>query len=273
MPEVSIFASAVRPHFFKTLLDSLKDSSINLEIIFGGNNPLKLGLTENIEWPSVHYKYILTGNIKPTQVYEICRRHCTGETVVWVADDCEFRNDILGKAYRYWKSKNNEKLILSLQTKESGYGDGELKLFSMNQHCFFGRRPDTPLMAPIGMMSRKFLDELGGLDRRFICGQYENQIVMMAYTAAGSVEIFGDEDCYVEIDHLRKSIELGESKTRQDFLNRPFAKGYPNDRRVLENSWVRNGVVSFERADKHEPYDDKDILIKSQSNNLPEMWD
>ena len=86
----------------------------------------------------------------------------------------------------------------------------------------------------------------------------------------------------------------GESKVEADFLNRPFAKGYPQDRAVLEKSWETlnqsklqallqaghrqlspNQVfdISKTQLDAFEPYEDKDILIKSQSNNLPELWD
>ena len=85
--------------------------------------------------------------------------------MIWIADDCEFPNDVIGKAYKYWKEQQNEKLILSIQTKESGYGLPEGQLFDMNLHRFFGGRRTTPLMAPLGLMSRKYLDELGGIDQ------------------------------------------------------------------------------------------------------------
>jgi len=226
---------------------------------------------------TIKFKWIETSNIKPAQCYEIARRHCSGEVVIWIADDCEFPNDVIGKAYRYWKSQNNEKLILSIQTKESGYGLPNGALFDMNQHRFFGGSNNSPLMAPLGMMSRNFLDQLGGIDRRYVSGQYENDIVMRAIVDGGKVEIFGDDKTFIDIDHLAKSIMIGESTNERDFLDRPFAKGYEKDREVLEKSWtVSKGIMSmrsispgnkiFQRTDKFEPFEDVELTEKSQSN-------
>lgn len=282
--KVSLFASAVRKKLWIEFLKSLEGTSVEYEVLFSGNADYF-----DDRYFSQYFKYIDTKNIKPAQCYEIARRHCKGEVVVWVADDCEFPNNVIGKAYEYWKSQNNEKLILSVQTKESGYGCPQGEFCDMNKHRFYGL--DSPLMAPIAMMSREYLNQLGGLDRRYICGQYENDIVMRAYQDGAKVEIFGDQNCYVDIDHLRKSIEIGESTNEEDFRERPFAKGYRIDRKVLEASWTTfNSVEACRRLDdgerpitlrrvspiqldKFEPYEDKDILTKSQSNNLSNIWE
>lgn len=289
--QVSLFASANRPEIWLDLFKSLENTSVTWEVVFAG--PVNYGRIPKELIPLLlrqQFRYIQTENIKPAQCYEIARRHCTGEAVVWIADDCEFPNNVIGKAYEYWRSQNNDKLILSLQTKESGYDCKDGKLFPMHEHTFFSGMPETPLMAPICLMSRSFLEELGGLDKRYICGQYENDIVMRAYQNGGKVEIFGDETCYVDIDHLRKSIAIGESTDQQSFLERPFAKGYANDRAVLEASWTTfDHVEAFKRLERGErpfslrkvspvqldcfhPYEDNDLLTKSQSNNLAERW-
>lgn len=282
--KVSLFASAVRPKLWSDLFNSLKNTSVEYEVVFAGNiTPDILSINSKLTW-------IKTNNIKPAQCYEIARINCNGEVVIWIADDCEFPNNVIGKAYDYWKSKNNEKLILSLQTKESGYGTPEGKLFDMNMHRFYGNDINTPLMAPIGMMSREYLNELGGFDKRFICGQYENFAVQLAYMNGATVEIFGNENCYVDIDHLRKSIAIGESTDEESFQERPFAKGYQLDRQVLENSWttfdesdVWKRLEAGERPTtlrkmshvmigKFEPYTDEELLTKSQGNNLTDRW-
>ena len=79
-------------------------------------------------------------------------------------------------------------------------------------------------------------DQSGGLqsDRRYICGQYENSICMLAYQHGAKVEIFGGPDCYIDIDHLGKSIAIGECTNDDDFRQRPFASGYQEDRSILE---------------------------------------
>lgn len=271
MIKVSLFASSVRPQLYESFFKSLEGTSVEYEVVFAGH-------IDTTDDHSIHYtdlcvwkvddelKYIKTENIKPSQCYEIARRHCQGEVVVWVADDCEFPNDVIGKAYRYWKEQGNEKLILSIQTKENGLGQKEMVAIDMNVHRLFGGQKSTPLMAPLGMMSLEYLEQLGGIDRRYICGQYENDIVMRVYADKGTVEIFGDENCAIEIDHL------GKCGGRNGFYNRPFGQGYPNDRKVLETSWVKDHGAMRNRQDKFEPFEDVDLLTKSQSNNLPELW-
>lgn len=274
--EVSLFTSAARPKLWKSLLNSLNNCTANFEVIFAG--------PELPEESHPQLRFYQTGNIKPAQCYEIARRHCTGETVVWIADDCEFPNDVIGKAYKYWKSQANEKLILSIQTKESGYNNPKGSLFNMNEHRFFSWVPESPLMAPLGMMNSKFLNDLGGIDQRYVCGQYENDIVMRAYANGGKVEIFGDQDNYIAIDHLAKSIAIGESTNEKDFLNRPFATGYQKDREILEESWtifdqadvfkiLHSGErpltlrkISPVQIDTFEPYPAEISLDKSLSN-------
>lgn len=289
-PNISLIASAVRIPLFFDFINSLKDTTEPVEVVFSGNKKPDGEWYEEL-WKTspeclVDFKYIETENIKPAQCYEISRRNAIGEVVVWCADDCEWPNDILGKAYKYWKSKNNEKLILSLQTKESGYKEPE-GVFDMNQHRFFGFCPDSPLMAPLAMISRNFLKDLGGFDRRYVCGQYENSCVMKAYQNGATVEIFGDKNCFIEIRHLEKSKLIGESVTDEDFLNRPFATSYNHDRKILENSWtvidhhslmsmLHQGIhnipmtsikkISKVQLDEHEPYSDDDLLTKSQSH-------
>lgn len=268
--DVSIFASAVRPKLWPALFNSLDGTLCEYEVVFAGNvQPTIDSLNPKLNW-------IQTGNTKPAQCYEVARRSCTGEVVVWFADDAEAPNNVIDKAYIYWSEQKNEKLILSIQTKESGYNLPVGQLFDMNVHRFYAGCNQFPLMAPLALMSRKFLNDLGGFDRRYVCGQYENDVVMRAYLAGGSVEIFGGPDCYIDLDHLGKSLAIGESKVEADFLNRPFAKGYGIDREVLQSSWEfrgkENGQLEFRLAKPFEPYEDVDLLTKSQGNNLPEMW-
>src|ERR1700741_2569315 len=143
MVNVSLFCSAVRPKIWDKLFRSLDTTSVSYEIVLCGNS------MKEFTWVDTHARYYPTGNIKPSTCYEIARRNCIGEVVVWIADDCEFPNDVIGKSYRYWKSQNNEKLILSLQTKETGYKNIKGTLFDMNIHRFFGGDYNSPLMAPL----------------------------------------------------------------------------------------------------------------------------
>ena len=250
--KVSLIASSNRPDLYEDFFRSLIGTSVSYEVIFVGNKVPSMEIMANCK----HLKYIETRDIKPAQCYEIARRDAIGEVIIWVADDCEFPNDVIGRAYKHYKTLD-EKTILSIQTKESGYGLREGKLFPMAMHRLHAGNLATPLMAPLGLISRKFLEDLGGFDRRFVCGQYENKVVLMANERGGWVQVFGGDDCFIDIDHLGKSLKIGESKNEEDFLERPFATGYSTDREVLF-------LKDFE------PYQSEKILTESQSNKG--MW-
>ena len=285
-PKVSIFASAVRIPFYKTFLDSLKGTTVPYEVVFAGPNTLpeieevikkfeiitdEEGEEHNIEVNKIDLKYqdfhwaigdnsifnyIHTNNIKPAQCYEVARRACIGETILWAADDCEFSPDLIGKVYRDWKALNDEKAIMSIQTLENGM------FVNMKVHSFFGGQTNTPLMAPLGLMSRKVMDDLGGFDRRYICGQYENDAVMRVIAAGGKVHIWGDRENLITIDHYRRH-----------GIHRPFAMGYNHDREILEKSWTNGaGKVMPEIQIPFEPYEAEGITVRSQSFNKS-IWD
>lgn len=269
IPRISLFASAVRPKLFPAFLNSLMETTIPLEVVFAGNiwqdqirkdgtTPHLLNVLKNNH---ITFRYVPTKNIKPAQCYEIARRYCTGELIHWTADDCEYTKDFLSYAYDYWRFLDDKKVVLSLQTEEN-YGTHVLT--DMKQHSFFGYDPKTPLMAPLGLMSREYLEELGGYDRRYVCGQAENDIVMRVYADGGDCMIYGDKDNYIEIDHIKKH--------GPNHHGRPFAKGYATDRKVLESSWTSDNKVVMKRTDSFHPFEDKDILSKSQSNNL-DIWE
>jgi hypothetical protein len=267
MPKISLIASAIRTPLYLLFLNSLNGSQIKIEVVFAGHVKPEIDL---VVPDNVTFRYITTGRIKPSQCYEVARRAATGELICWVADDAEFKGGVLDKAYTFWKSLNNEKAILSIQTREH-YPDQGNRLkdnfCNMSLHSFYGGRPETPLMAPLGLISRAFLDKLGGIDRRYLCGQYENDLVMRAYADGGTVVPFGDHSSYIDINHIGKeSIMLGRPATWEDFQKRPFGQGYGHDRLILETSWCgrKGGNVKKQRFDKFEPFEEKDLLVKSQ---------
>jgi hypothetical protein len=282
MPEVSLIASAIRTPLYQMFLDSLAGTSVNVEVIFSGHvwpkyvGPKRGGVL--YRKGKVEFKYILTEFIKPAQCYEVARRAATGDVIVWVADDCEFINDVLGKGYRFWESLGNKKAVLSIQTKEyylSSPTSVDANFCDMTLHSFIGGNPRTPRMAPLGMMSREYLEELGGIDRRYICGQYENDVMMRVYADGGGLAMFGDKETYIDINHIEKQRIVQPGATWQDFQCRPFALGYTHDRKILEGSWITpegfkmhiSGMafkIPPKRNDVFEPFTDENLLTVSQ---------
>ena len=282
MINISIIASSVRPHLWDSFYSSLLSNECSFEVVFAGNSSFFDVEYALVNKPNI--KYIHTGNIKPAQCYEIARRNSIGEYILWAADDCEFSDGLLDKVISHM---NEYKTVLSLKTNEDGKNN------DLNDHRFFSENVNTPLMAPIGVIYRQYLEELGGFDRRFVAGQWENDVVMRVladkWTVAfgyGQVKKF--ESVLVTIDHQKKH---GDSTK--------FWTGYNEDRRVLEDTWVIGGYKPLERPLRvfqpsedcpmrlhfeitnrevsrkpllpFEPYEETDLLTKSQSNKG--AWD
>jgi hypothetical protein len=219
---LSIFASAIRAHLWGDLLKSLRGGKYEYEVVFAGHIDQSLVADMFKDYPE--FRYITTGEIKPAQCYEIARRACTGLLVCWVADDCIFSEGFVDKVCDFYDSLSTIiPPIISCKTNENGNNE------TMKNHRFFERNQNTPMMAPVGVMSREYLDFLGGIDSRYICGQYENDIVMRALSYAGDCIYLYEEVC-VTIDHASKH------KSNDDFKG-----GYNEDRETLEGSWVVGG--------------------------------
>lgn len=264
--QVSLFCSSVRPNLWEAFFRSLQGTSVDVEIVFGGNLTEDKVRLAKMGW-AYPFKYVHTANIKPAQVYEVARRACTGELICWVADDAEFPDDVIGKAYRFWKEKCTRKDIVCIKTREHY---DTWRVCDNTTHHFFGACPQAPKMAPIGMINREYFQELGGIDRRYICGQWDNDLMIRLYNDGGKLYYFGDGS--VDLDHIGK-----HNKECGITMERPFGRGYKHDRDILEGSWGKKGQmvykVPYTRFDKgFEPFENIDLKTKSQSFNLEELF-
>lgn len=217
---ISLIASSVRHHLWLEFMDSLKNETIDYEVIFAGN--LDTFQVRPYLERYKNLKYIHTGNIPPAQCYAVALAYATKKLVMWVADDCEFSEGLLSNVCKLHNSFCKDNILISIKTNENSTNN------DLNDHRFFGSNINTPLMAPLGVISRDYLMQLGGLDRRFICGQYENDIAMRVYADGGCVVKY--EEGVVNIEHLKKH---GKGTK--------FWTGYNHDRKVLEDTWVIGG--------------------------------
>ena len=270
--KISLFASAIRPHLWPSLLDSLKSNKCEYEVIFAGY--IESSLAKEITDKYSEFKYITTLDIKPAQCYEIARIACRGEIIAWISDDCVFPEGALDKILKYWEHNPSKKDILAIKTH-----DPECTNNDLNDQRFFSRNLNTPQMAVIGFISNEYLQELGGLDRRYIYGKFEYDICMRALADGGKIIKY--EDFCIKIEHTQKNAEYTNDWS-----------GVNEDSETLENSWVIGGYKDFEkpiysitennivpyfpisnrevtlkRLDEFEPFEDKDILEKSQGKN------
>lgn len=280
--KVSLFCASIRPQNWPTLLESLKSTKLEYEVIMCGF------IDESILIETEGYKelkYIQTkdkdGNpcdIKPAQAYEVARRACSGDLVGWISDDFQFPEGALDRIYEFWANEcmGNEKTIVAPKIV-----DPEANNNDMNDKRFYSRNLNTPQMAQCGFMSRKYLQELGGIDRRYVYGKWDYDICMRVYADGGKVVRY--EDIEIKVEHGMKNEEVTNDWS-----------GVNEDSETCENSWViggykgipqglllmqtvgqypmvfypiSNNEVTLKRLDAFEPYtfSDEEMLTKSES--------
>jgi hypothetical protein len=242
--KISLFASAIRTKDWPAFMNSLDGNECEYEVVFCG--PDNGGYTH----PKLKF---IQSTVKPAQCYEIALRACTGDLVHWTADDAVYSPKCLDEIIKFWEKINNPKAIISVQTKESGHFN------VMRTHRFFAGFNPSPIMAPLGVMSRTYLKELGNISSKYICGQYENDIVLRVMQDGGTVELFLD-DHYVDLDH----------KNKHDPSVNKFFEGYAADRVTLEKSWYGDWNKHdwpegpLVRYDTHVPFSATNLKTVSQ---------
>lgn len=235
-PIFSIIASA---HRTKDWLDFYKSIKTNLEfeIIFVGEKAPDFKLPNNF-----HYIY---SPVKPTQCAEIAIRNSKGELVHWTADDAEYSPQALDKVYDLYKKENNYKCMIGFHLFEQAL-NGKLYEKADVHRC-------AGLLAiPFGVISRKFIDEIGIYDINFIAGQCENDMVLRGYEAGGYVKI-----CY--------GAELYNMETKHGLIEYNFQPSRPYEQKLLLDLWTDDKVhFRGHRKRPLEPFKEDNILIVNQ---------
>jgi len=155
--------------------------------------------------------------------------------VNWSADDATYSNGSLDAILHQF----NHKIILQPWFFEN-YGKGWQNNTETQK---FDSRMFSPLMAPFGFMSREWYNKLGGIDKNFTHGQYENDLVLRAMQDGGCVRIVKEAEVWV--DHFTK--HGGVEGT-------DFSKGYITGRKYLESCWMKDGKLSKKRLKPVEPF-------------------
>lgn len=235
-PKIGIVASAHRPQNWMNLYKSIGDNDIEFELVFVGPNPPDYELPKNFRF--------IRSLVKPAQCVEIAFRNTNAELVMNIADDCAFKIPRpLDRLYEIYKSYNNDKLLLSCRLSTNGIDESHFA------HRFDVADPDSPVLPLAPLMSKKFFNDLGGIDRNFIAIIWDNDIAMRAYERGGVVvlsDVFLNED---------------KSKSAGSILCREF---WRHDRKLLESLWIKNGLVQSCRRRPVEHFSDWEILEKSQ---------
>jgi hypothetical protein len=219
------------------IYNNIGANSISFEIVFVGPNEPDYTLPSN-------FKYIKS-NVKPAQCTEIASRYASGELLLNMFDDVDFRTPSpLDKLYGEYMSYGDEKLMLSCRYMMEGVD------VSNECHRFYVQDPTSPIMPVAGLVSAKMYRSLGGVDRNFICAYLDLDIAMRLYAIGGRV--------------LLSNIYLSEVTAMSLGLSRVVSAYGAHDRGLLDNLWVVEGKLQFTRTKPFEPFSDERILEESQ---------
>jgi hypothetical protein len=243
--KISIFASAIRTKFWPEQLESLEKNKVDWELVYVGSKQ------PDFHHPNLKWYF---SEVKPAQCCEAARRNCTGDILSWTADDAIYPAGILDDIANLFTSYPDEKLIIAAETIENE------RPCPWESFLLFDNNPLSPIMAPFGFIRKAWFDKLGGFDKRYIGGQYENDLLLRHYAAGG--QIMGYDDKPIIVDHYNK-----HTNHHSDFSN-----FYKHGRKVLEDTWrlggyqehSADGQVLHTPAIEFQPYSDKEILTKTQ---------
>lgn len=227
-PDISLCASAVRPHLWKDFYKSTLDNNLKVEIIFVGDVLPDFELPYNFKF---HHS-----PVKPTQCWEAAIREATGRYISITADDAEYTPGSLDNMVKFMDTRFRSNIVGSFQTIENGN-------LITNDHMYKDKR-----MAPFFVFNRDYYTYIGGADRRFIGGMWENDVIMRVHEDGGEVQVC--ENAFVSVDHLKKHNATSRS------CEWHFQYSFP----LLEKLWENPD----KRLDVVQEIDDKDILKFSQ---------
>lgn len=245
--KISFCMSAIRPHLWERIVDSLRDNTLSFEVVFAGDVRPQFDMSK---YPEITYIYT---PVKPAQAYEICFRQAKGELISWGADDCIYTPKAVDIMYNFFKSFHTNSLVTAFRTVEDGRDITEV-------HRFIGRNPTAPRMAPFGVVDRKLFHQLGGYDKRFLCGQSENDVVMRILEIEGRVEVCQNASAIVSHEKAHKS----GTKFRTN--------NFHIDRAVLEGQWMEGKEILNKRKSPVQRFDDIDITSRTQGESGGNQW-
>lgn len=262
-PLISICVSSIRSELWETLYNSFNREYKNVSIEFVMVGPVE----SDRENPS-NSKYIKTENVKPTQCFEISMREAQGDFIMMIGDDHIIRkslDDFYAEYNEVANRSGNDKFFILPHFK---FGN---TIHSTPYHR--KARAVNPASTLGAMINRKWIEKIGGFDRRFIGIYMDIDFVMRFHQYGGRVLRTSQEDLIIE-----------ENSKYNKMKDRLTGKLGMFDRAVLDSFWVRDAeegekvpsdttwcyyrgkdrVLSKYRTKEFEPFDDKDIKLFSQ---------
>lgn len=236
IPEIALFASAVRKHRWMEIYESIKaTNSVSFEIVLAGPIEPDYTLPDNV-------RHILT-TVKPSQCAEIAARNTQAPALVQFVDDLIYSE----KAFDLMYEAHSKDTLNIMSTCHYCGPDGDFSAYQniMGQP----NSPDWPVLPVCGMYSKEIYHRLGGADKRFAAVMWELDMYMR-FAEIGVKTEFVEATCYEPYELPRENTLGGR------FWN--------HDRPLILEIWKsENGVI--QRTSPVLSFSDEDILTVDQN--------
>lgn len=251
-PIISIIGPAHRTHFWKEFYRSVSFNEVPIEIIFVTDKKPDFTLPSNFKW--------IYSTVKPVQCVEIALREAQGDIIHWTADDTIYNSGCFDNAYKTYQEFGFNNMVYFKCFEETR---GKW-LDKTNGHFLFENVPTIAKvsrslrMMPYGLMGRQLIKDVGGIDSQFIAGQWENDLVLRAYSQGSTMVFCEGAEAYG--DHNNKHLDINGN------LENNLYDTHLTECNILQDLWVTNGELVLNRQRPVEKFVDKDLLTISQGN-------
>ncbi len=244
-PVFSLIAPAIRSNYYKRAYDSISQcNKTPFEMIFVGHQKPSHHISDNF-----HYIY---SKVKPAQCLEIAARNAQGDYLISMMDDLKHSDNFLDRVCKHIEENSNSFVSFRLAI------DGEMR----DDWLHYDKKHGNHFaLGASGAFETKAWHQMGGVDSGFIYAQADRD---MQLRFRETRELFISQDCWQ--DEVRDAHKECLRASRTTDIN--------IEKSILDQLWLnKNKKISRYRLEKVIPFDDKDILIKSQGRNVESIWD
>jgi len=236
---ISLVAPSIRPHLWKQFCDSLSNNNVTWEAVFVGPVAPVCELPSNFRW--------IKATVKPSQCTHIGFTEARGKYVSLTADDAQyFTPDRKGALDNMIEFINNFPTNPNYNKSRIAYGfrmfeDSFCVESSLNHYLVEkDKNPlyTSPLLYPFFVINKDSYIELEGYDRRFICGQAENDFLLRVAKVYGNTANSLCNLAMVWANH-----DAGHQNKSK------FREYHPQETRILHSLWFPNEVYNGNRSD------------------------
>jgi hypothetical protein len=231
---VSIYGYSTKPQYWINFYDNIRGSnSTPFEIVFCGDAEFNFTLPDN-------FMYIYS-KVKPVQCVEIARRACWGNLVFLVNDGCVFNKHCIDSMVStYLENSSNKYNMVSTQYFQSFLTN------DINERLL--RLKDMSYYYINLLVKAETIEDMGGLDTRFISSVYDHDLAMRMSLMGGSLY-------YSPYSHIIQEYD------REESLNK-YKEYWEVDTSTIFSLWdQKTRIVPLET------FKNKEILEKSQGSS------